>query len=72
MVENEIYKRLKTVHGVPKVLHFAVEGDYNCMVMEALGPSMEDLHKFCHRKFTIKTGCMIALQMLDRIEAIHS
>ena len=67
-IENEIYKRLKSIQGVPQVYHYGIEGDYHAMVMDVLGPSLEDLFKYCHKKFTIKTCCMIALQLLDRIE----
>jgi len=59
-MEYEIYKKLKHATGVPRVYHYSVEGEFNAMVMDALGPSLEDLFKFCHRKFTIKTVCMIA------------
>jgi len=33
--------------GFPAVHWFGVEGDYNVMVMDLLGPSLEDLLKFC-------------------------
>jgi hypothetical protein len=46
--------------GIPSINWFGVEGDYNAMVMEFLGPSLEDSFNYCKRKFTIKTTLMIA------------
>jgi serine/threonine protein kinase len=40
--------------------------------MELLGPSLENLFQSNNKKFSIKTTCMIGIQMLDRIEYIHS
>ena len=42
------------------------------LVMELLGPNMKKLFEFCDKKFTTPTLSWIGLQMLDRIEVIHS
>eukprot|EP00927_Polykrikos_kofoidii_P071642 TRINITY_DN6789_c0_g1_i2.p1 TRINITY_DN6789_c0_g1~~TRINITY_DN6789_c0_g1_i2.p1 ORF type:complete len:379 (-),score=57.59 TRINITY_DN6789_c0_g1_i2:93-1229(-) len=68
-------KLLKHLHGVPGIanVHYCdCEGDYNVMVMDLLGPSLEDLFNICHRKFCRKTVFMIADQMLYRVEYLHS
>ena len=57
--------------GFPKMYYFGVEGDYNVLVMDLLGPSIEDLFEYCRRKFTLKTVLMLAIQMLQRIEYVH-
>ena len=40
--------------------------------MELLGKSLEDLFQIQKKKFTVKTVCLLALQMLDRIEFVHN
>jgi serine/threonine protein kinase len=64
--------RLLKGKGVPEMKGAIIEGDYNIMVMQLLGPSLEKLFTYCKRKFTLKTVLMIGIQMLERIEHIQS
>lgn len=72
MYEAKLLKHLAGVPGIANVHYCDVEGDYNVMVMDLLGPSLEDLFNICNRKFSLKTVLMIADQMLYRIEYLHS
>lgn len=50
--------------GIPNLRWFGVEGDYNVLVIDLLGPSLEDLFNFCSRKLSLKTVLMLADQMV--------
>ncbi|GFQ08829.1 casein kinase i isoform delta-like [Phtheirospermum japonicum] len=50
-----MYKLLQGGTGIPNVRWFGVEGDYNVLVMDLLGPSLQDLFYFCSRKLSLKT-----------------
>ena len=63
--EARVYKSLAGGVGIPFVRWFGIEGDYSCMVMDLLGPSLEDLFNFCGRKFSLKTVLLLADQMVS-------
>lgn len=72
-LEYRHYRMLGVAEGIPKVFHLGVYGGrYNALVMELLGPSLEELFTQCKRKFHLKTVLMIADQVLQRIEYVHS
>ncbi|KAG8471836.1 hypothetical protein CXB51_036451 [Gossypium anomalum] len=72
LYESKLYRILQGGTGIPNVRWFGVEGDYNVMVMDLLGPSLEDLFNFCCRKLSLKSVLMLADQMINRVEFVHS
>ena len=59
-----LYTLLMSVVGIPTLHWFGAEGDYNVMVIDLLGPSLEDLFNYCSRKLSLKTVLMLADQMV--------
>ncbi|XP_045140154.1 casein kinase I-like [Echinops telfairi] len=72
LYESKLYKILQGGVGIPHVRWYGQEKDYNVLVMDLLGPSLEDLFNFCSRRFTMKTVLMLADQMISRIEYVHT
>mmetsp|Transcript_11015 Transcript_11015/g.21588 ORF Transcript_11015/g.21588 Transcript_11015/m.21588 type:complete len:364 (-) Transcript_11015:34-1125(-) len=70
--ESKLLTMLAGGPGIPKVHWYGVDGSFNVLVMELLGPSLEDLFNFCNRRLTLKTTVMLGEQMLSRIEYVHS
>lgn len=69
--EYRTYKILVGCPGIPNVYYFGQEGLHNILVIDLLGPSLEDLFDHCGRRFSIKTVVMVAKQMLSRVQTIH-
>lgn len=58
--------------GIVECFYFGVEGSFNCLVMEILGKSLEDNVQACKGKLKVQTTVLIAEQVLQRIEFLHS
>jgi len=64
--EAKILKVLKG-NGVPQLYWFGRQHDFDVLVTDLLGPSLEQLYDYCEKRFTLKTTIMIAEQLLDRL-----
>ncbi|KAJ3406326.1 casein kinase I [Chytriomyces hyalinus] len=69
--EYKTYRLLANSLGIPQAYYFGQEGLHNVLCIDLLGPSLEDMFDLCHRKFSVKTACMVAKQMITRVQTIH-
>ena len=70
--EYKIYTLLQGGFGFPKVYDFTNEYNYNILVMELLGNSIENIFNRYQKKFSLLTSLMITDQIVQRIEFFHS
>ncbi|KAG5459968.1 MAG: hypothetical protein BJ554DRAFT_8049, partial [Olpidium bornovanus] len=62
--EARVYKVLAGGVGIPFVRWYGIDGDNYAMVIDLLGPSLEDLFNFCQRRFSLKTVLLLADQLV--------
>ncbi|XP_023212634.1 casein kinase I-like [Centruroides sculpturatus] len=72
LYEGKLYEILQGGVGIPRILWYGQENNYNALVMDLLGPSLEKLFTSRLRRFTMKTILMLADQMIERIEYVHN
>lgn len=62
--ETKIYRILHGIPGVPSVRWSGVDGNANVIVMDRLGPTIEERRQFCRGQFSHRTVLMLADQMV--------
>ena len=72
LLEGSVYRHLEGGPGIPQTFWFGMhEPLYNVLVMELLGPSLQDLFLYCKRRFSLKTVLILIEQMVDMVEFFH-
>lgn len=72
--EYKMYLTLSkyNVKGVPRIYKFIQTLDYNMMVMELLGPSLEKIFVSYNSILKIETVCNIGIQIISLLENVHN
>ena len=73
--ESKLMHKLKNKTSIPNVYYIGTDKNSEVnkfhvlavMVMDMLGPNLEDLFNHCNRQFDIKTCCLIAQSILNVI-----
>lgn len=69
--ENRVYHDMRGSVGVPHVYWYGREGDYNVLVFDLLGKSLQELFVECGRKISLHTVLMFAVQAIARLQYLH-
>ncbi|KAI3935747.1 hypothetical protein MKX01_032931 [Papaver californicum] len=72
LYEAKLYNILQGGSGIAAIKWCGLDEEDNVLVIDLLGPSLEDLFVYCGRKFSLKSALMLADQMITRIEYTHS
>ena len=72
-LETEAYRLIYLQHeGIPKIICYGNNQTHNILVQELLGSSLEEIFNSCGKKFSLKTVCVLGIEMLKRIQFVHS
>ena len=58
--------------GIPKLITFGKSNNYTILIEQYLGKSLSDILTYFNDKLTIQEKCFIAIQLIERIEYLHS
>ncbi|TFK54776.1 kinase-like protein, partial [Heliocybe sulcata] len=70
--ESAIYAQLEGVTGIPRIHWSGPEHGAYVLVMDKLGPNVEELRRFCRGALSLRTVLMLGEQMLTIIEEVHA
>ncbi|KAE8334139.1 kinase-like domain-containing protein [Aspergillus arachidicola] len=69
--EFQVYQSLREQTGFRRIYCFSEVAGYRVMVMELLGPSLEDLVVSYGRSLGLQIVSWVACTLLERIEELH-
>ena len=70
-IESNFLHLLKG-YGIPELKGFGYSGNYNVLVQELLGDNLMQIKEREDFRYSLKDISMIAIQLMDRIEFVHS
>ena len=72
-LETEAYRLMYLQgKGIPHIMCYGSNHEHNILIQELLGRSLDDLFNSLKRKFSLKTVCVLGIEMLKRIQHVHS
>ncbi|CAK81398.1 unnamed protein product (macronuclear) [Paramecium tetraurelia] len=74
LFESKLYQYLNNqpIIGIPKYYGYYQQDNFNFLVMEQLGKSLEDIFTDNNRLLSLQSVTVLALQMLECVEYLHT
>lgn len=69
--EITMYNNFISSRFIPKIIWYGSENNYNFLVMEYMGSSLEKLFEIHNNKFSLKTIIMLTIDLLKILQYIH-
>ena len=63
--EAAVYAQLEGVRGIPRIHWYGTDQGAHVLVMDRLGPTLEQLKRICRNAFSLKTVLMLADQLVS-------
>ncbi len=70
--EAQVYKLLHGHEGIPRIHWHGMDGGAHIMIVDKLGPNLQQLRRFCRGRLSLKTVLMLAEQMVRASELLLS
>ncbi|KAG1748029.1 kinase-like protein [Suillus occidentalis] len=70
--ETLVYNLLRGHPGIPSCKWSGIDRGSHILILDQVGANLQQLRRFCRGEFSLKTVAMLAVEMLDRIEFVHS
>ncbi|KAL5501438.1 hypothetical protein ACEPAH_8698 [Sanghuangporus vaninii] len=70
--ERNFYPSLQGGTGMPTLWAAGVQGDYDYLVIDLLGASLDSLYRRNGKKMDLRSTICIAMQVIQRLEFMHS
>lgn len=71
--ESYIYKRFssKELDCVPTIYNYIETPEYNLLIMQLLGKSLDTIFDECNKQIDLETVMKLAIKIIDNLEKIH-
>ncbi|OAX31148.1 kinase-like protein, partial [Rhizopogon vinicolor AM-OR11-026] len=70
--KHHVLHQLDGITGIPRVHWFGYEARYNALILDYLGPTLEDVFNICYHSFSLNTIALITDQLISRLQHIHT